>query len=176
MLRKRWLSLGLAVIGLAGCQQHSASAPGPKPDVVGAGEIGSFLPDFAVKDLQGREISSTELNGKVVIVDFWATWCGPCTKEMPGYQKLLDRYGSQGLAIVGLKSDAMADTEDPLKFAEKIGVHYPLAIATQGLTQKFGGIQGLPTTLLYDRKGILQKKVIGFEYTKTIEDELKPLL
>ena len=95
---------------------------------------------------------------------------------MPGYQRLLDRYGPQGFAVVGLKSDAMADTEDPLKFAEKIGVHYPLGVATQGLTQKFGGIQGLPTTLLYDRTGVLREKIIGFEYTEAVEVELQRLL
>jgi hypothetical protein len=95
---------------------------------------------------------------------------------MPGYQKLLDRYGAQGLVVIGLKSDAMADTENPLKFARKIGVHYQLAAATDAVTWKFGGIEGLPTTLLYDRKGVLRKKVIGFEYTNVLESELKALL
>jgi hypothetical protein len=70
----------------------------------------------------------------------------------------------------------MMDTEDPVKFAKKIGVHYPLAVATDGLKQKFGGIEGLPTTLLYDRQGILRKKVIGFEYTDAFDADLKSLL
>jgi hypothetical protein len=70
----------------------------------------------------------------------------------------------------------MADTENAPNFAKKIGVHYPLAAATDGLTQKFGGIQGLPTTLIYDRKGVLRKKIIRFEDTDAIEAELKPLL
>ena len=70
----------------------------------------------------------------------------------------------------------MRDTEDPVQFAKRIGVRYPLAVATDELTQKFGGIEGLPTTMLYDRQGILRKKVIGYEYTETIESELKPLL
>jgi len=95
---------------------------------------------------------------------------------MPGYQKLVDRYGNKGFVVVGLKSEAMADTEDPIKFVKKIGVRYPLAVATDALTQKFGGIEGLPTTLLYDRKGVLRKKIIGFEYTDILESELKPLL
>ena len=91
-------------------------------------------------------------------------------------QKLLDRYGAQGLAVVGFKFDTMMDTEDPTKFAEKIGVRYPLAVATDDLKQKFGGIEGLPTTMLYDREGILRQKVIGFEYTQSFEANLKPLL
>jgi cytochrome c biogenesis protein CcmG/thiol:disulfide interchange protein DsbE len=134
------------------------------------------MPDFSVKDFQGREISSADLRGKVVLIDFWATWCQPCKKEMPGYQRLVDRYGSRGFAVVGFKSDIMRDVEDPNVFAKKIGVHYALAIATDDLTKKFGGIEGLPTTMLYDRQGILRKKVIGFEYTDTFEADLKPLL
>jgi thiol-disulfide isomerase/thioredoxin len=176
MLRKRLLFLSLAAVGFAGCNQHSASPPKPKENVIAAGEIGSRLPDFSVKDLQGRGISSADLRGKVVLIDFWATWCQPCKKEMPGYQRLLDRYGSRGFAVVGFKFDTMMDMEDPVAFAKRIGVRYPLAVATADLKQKFGGIEGLPTTMLYDRQGILRKKVIGFEYTGIIESELKPLL
>jgi hypothetical protein len=95
---------------------------------------------------------------------------------MPGYQKLAERYGSRGFAVIGFKFDTMADSEDPVQFAKKMGVHYPLAVAPDELKQKFGGIEGLPTTLLYDRKGILRKKVIGFEYTEAFESELKALL
>jgi thiol-disulfide isomerase/thioredoxin len=178
MLRKCLSFLSLAVMGLVGCNQHSTSSPQPQPKehAVAVGEIGSRLPDFSVKDLQGREISSADLRGKVVLIDFWATWCQPCKKEMPGYQKLTDRYGSRGLTVVGFKFDTMPDVEDPVLFAGKIGVRYPLAVAADDLKQKFGGIEGLPTTLLYDRQGVLRQKVIGFEYTDTIESELKPLL
>ena len=174
MLRKPLLFLSLAAVGLVGCNQHPTSRLLPKQDVIAAGEIGSRLPEFSVKDLQGREISSADLRGKVVLIDFWATWCQPCKKEMPGYQKLLDRYSSRGLEVVGFKFDTMKDMEDPVQFAERIGVRYPLAVAADDLKQKFGGIEGLPTTLLYDRQGILRQKVIGFEYTDIIESELKP--
>lgn len=176
MLRIRPLFLCLAAVGLAGCNQHLASLPQPKEAVIAAGEIGSRLPDFSVKDLQGREISSADLRDKVVLIDFWATWCQPCKKEMPGYQKLVDRYGPRGFAVVGFKFDTMKDIEDPVQFAKKLGVRYPLAVAADDLKPKFGGIEGLPTTLLYDRQAILRKKVIGFEYTNVIESELKPLL
>jgi thiol-disulfide isomerase/thioredoxin len=176
MFRKSVLFLVLAALGLAGCNQHSVSPPQRKEKVIAAGEIGSRLPDFSVKDLQGREISSADLRGKVVLIDFWATWCQPCKKEMPGYQKLLDRYGSGGFVVVGFKLDTMKDVEDPVLFARKIGVRYPLAVAGDDLKEKFGGIEGLPTTLIYDRKGILRYKVIGFEYTEVIESEVKPLL
>jgi hypothetical protein len=88
----------------------------------------------------------------------------------------LDRYGSRGFAVVGFKFDTMMDTEDPVLFAKEIRVRYPLAAAANDLKEKFGGIQGLPTTMLYDRQEILRRKIIGFEYTDVIESELKPLL
>ena len=175
-LRQCLFFLSLAGLVLAGCNQHPASSAQPKQTVIAAGEIGSQLPEFSVKDLQGREISSADLRGKVVLVDFWATWCQPCKKEMPGYQKLLNLYGSRGFAVIGFKFDNMMDMEDPAQFAKKIGVRYPLAVAPDDLKQKFGGIDGLPTTMLYDRQGILRQKVVGFEYTGVIESAVKPLL
>src|SRR5579864_59010 len=176
MLKKVLLFVSLTALGLMGCEQQSASVGQATTNVIAAGEPGSGLPDFNVKDLQGHEISSTGLRGRVVLIDFWATWCQPCKKEMPGYQKLAERYGSRGLVVIGFKFDTMADTEDPVQFARKIGVRYALGVASEELKQKFGGIEGLPTTLLYDRKGILRKKVIGFEPTETFESALKPLL
>lgn len=174
MLRQ-YLPLGLCLIGFVACNQHSAS-PAQAPQPVATGEIGSSLPDFSVKDLQGHPLSSSALRGKVVLVDFWATWCQPCKKEMPGYQSLADRYGSNGFIVIGFKFETMPDMEDPVQFAKGIGVHYPLAVATDDLKQKFGGIEGLPTTMLYDREGVLRLKVVGFEYTANIESALKPLL
>lgn len=176
MLKGCLVFLSLAGLGIAGCDQHPANAPQPKQEAITAGVIGSRLPDFTTNDLQGRPISSAEFRGKVVLVDFWATWCQPCKQEMPGYQKLADRYGSRGFAVIGLKFDTMMDMESPLEFVTRIGVRYPLAVATADMKKKFGGIEGLPTSMLYDRQGILRYKVIGFEYTNVIESELERML
>lgn len=177
MLRKALLLIlafvGLAFVGLFWWQLES---PPKHTKRVLAGEVGSSLPEFSVKSMLGDTVSSADLDGKVVLVDFWATWCQPCKKEMPGYQKLEDEYGAHGFVVVGFKFDNMPDMEDPLQFAKGIGIHYPLAVATDGLKQKFGGIEGLPTTMLYDRRGVLRVKIIGFEYTDNIEQALKPLL
>src|SRR5437870_12821449 len=101
MPRKRLLFLslaflGLAAVGLVGCNQHSASPPQPKKDVIAAGDIGSRLPDLSMKDLQGRDISSTDFRRRWVLIDFWATWCQLRRKEMPAYPKLLDHYVAGG--------------------------------------------------------------------------------
>ncbi len=176
MLKAWQFYLMLIVAGLAGCKEHPASSFQPTPASRPTNISVARLPEFSVTDFKGHQISSADLRGKVVLIDFWATWCQPCKKEMPGYQKLANRYGSQEFVVVGFKVNFMKDTEDPAAFARKIGVRYPLVIATDKLTQKFGGIEGLPTTMIYDRQGILRKKIIGFEYTDVIESALKPLL
>src|SRR5262250_507726 len=156
MLRQCVFYMFLAASGLAGVEQTPASPVAPEVAAIKAGEIGSRLPDFFTRDLRGRGISSADLRGKVVLVDFWATWCQPCKKEMPGYQQLLNRYGARGFVVIGFKFETMRDMEDPVQFARKMGVQYPLAIATEDLKQRFGGIEGLPTTMLYGRDGILR--------------------
>lgn len=176
MLSRFVLGLSLGLLGLAGCSQHPASSSPLKAASIAAGEIGSRLPEFSVEDLKGQRISSDGLRGKVVLIDFWATWCQPCKKEMPGYEQMLERYGPQGFAVVGFKFDTMKDTEDPVQFAKRLGVRYPLAVATDAVKQKFGGIEGLPTTMIYDRQGVLRQKIIGFEYTEAVDELLKPLL
>lgn len=176
MPKQSLLVLSLAAVWLVAPLPRAAFPGDAKPATIQPGEIGSQLPEFSVKDLRGHEISSTQFRGKVVLIDFWATWCQPCKKEMPGYQALLNRYRSRGFAVVGFKFDTMADSENPLSFARRMGVRYPLAVATGELKQKFGGIEGLPTTMLYDRQGILRQKIIGFEYTDVVASEVKALL
>ena len=165
------LVLAACSVGVAAAERlQGREAPVP------AGEINSRLPPFSVRDLRGHTISSADFRGKVVLVDFWATWCEPCKKEMPAYQRLADRYGPQGLVVIGFKMTDMADTENPARFAHRIGVRYPLAVASIELIKEFGGIEGLPTTLLYDRQGKLVKKVIGFEYSEAFEAAVKAAL
>jgi thiol-disulfide isomerase/thioredoxin len=170
------LTLCLALLPAAGCDHQSPVAVRSEEAAPKPGEIGSRLPHFQTTDLNGHALSSDDFRGKVVLIDFWATWCQPCKREMPGYQKLLDRYGSRGFVVVGFKFDTMMDMVNPTTFAKNIGVHYPLAIASEGIKGEFGGIDALPTTMIYDRRGILRYKVLGFEYTDAVESVLKPLL
>jgi thiol-disulfide isomerase/thioredoxin len=173
----RFLLILILPLGVfVACKGQSDRPTQQKKSSVSPGQIGSTLPSFTSVDLNGRKLASADLKNKVALIDFWATWCAPCRQEMPGYQKLLDQYGSQGLVVIGFKADMMADTEDPVRFARELGIRYPIAVGSEEIRNKFGGIQGLPTTYIYDRQGILQVKVVGFEYTGTIEQRIKPLL
>jgi cytochrome c biogenesis protein CcmG, thiol:disulfide interchange protein DsbE len=179
-LKPGWFCAAI-LLGLVGCSRYPTSSvqhseASASPSWAAVGEIGSHLPDFQVTDFEGKQISSKSLRGKVVLVDIWATWCQPCRKEMPGYQKLFDRYGSRGFVVIGLKSNMMRDTAKPMQFAKEIGIHYPLVSASSELIAKFCKLEGLPTTMVYDRQGLLRKKVIGFDYVENFESAVKPLL
>ena len=125
-----------------------------------------------MKDSTGREVSSTQCRGKVVLLDFWATWCAPCKQEMPGYETLYRRYKDRGLAVVGIAADS--DPRLVSRFGKKLRISYPLLV--NGMDVQRYGVEGLPTTILVDRNGLVTKKVVGFEYTAVIERDLRGII
>ena len=154
----------------------AATAPTPPPPSLG--EVGAHLPDLRLTEISGRPVPPGELRGKVLLIDYWAPWCMPCEKEMPGYQRMQDKYRERGLLVLGIVFDpGMSMGEETAEhFARRIHIRYPLIQDSPALQKQFGGIQGVPTTYLFDREGILRYKVIGFEHSETIEKALQPLL
>ena len=128
--------------------------------------------EFDLKDTAGHEVSSAQFKGKVVLLGFWATWCAPCKREMPGYETLYRRYKNRGLAVVGIAADS--DPRVVAGSAEKLGITYPLLV--NGMDVQRYGVEGLPTTMLVDSAGLVRKKVVGFEYTSVIEGDLREIL
>lgn len=133
---------------------------------------GQPLPAFRFVDVTGREHSPESLRGSVVLLDVWASWCGPCRAEMPEFQQLQARYGAQGLRVLGVSIDITAG--DAAKFARQLGVTYPI-IHKPDIMDEWG-LQGLPTTFIIDRAGVIRRIVIGFEYPDEFEQSIRDLL
>ncbi len=132
-------------------------------------------PRWTVTDLEGREWSDETLKGKVVVIDFWATWCAPCVHEIPGYITLQEKHRERGLVVIGVSMDRRGrEVVEP--FAKRLGINYPLALATPEVLAALGGVDVLPTTLLIDREGRVRHRKVGAMATEDYEKLLLPLL
>jgi thiol-disulfide isomerase/thioredoxin len=134
-------------------------------------------PAFALESVDGTRFSSKVLEGKVVLVDFWATWCQPCVAEIPQWNELYTRYQGKGLLVVGLtiRSGWASDIKPD---AEKFKIAYPVVVGNEEVEKGFGGIWGFPTTFLLNRKGEIYKKYTGTYPQKQtqIEADIQKLL
>ncbi|HUO26274.1 MAG TPA: TlpA disulfide reductase family protein [Candidatus Aquilonibacter sp.] len=134
-----------------------------------------MAPDFTLQSLDGRSMKLSDFRGKTVLLNFWATWCGPCKIEMPWFVELQKQYGSQGLQIVGVAMDD-ASKEDIAKFAKDMGVNYPILIGKESVGDEYGGVPALPESFFIDRDGKVVDKIIGLEGKAEIESTIKKTL
>ncbi|HWW13452.1 MAG TPA: cytochrome c biogenesis protein CcdA [Candidatus Dormibacteraeota bacterium] len=135
----------------------------------------TVAPDFSLESLDGPTMRLSDLRGKAVLLNFWATWCGPCKIEMPWFVDLQKKYGSQGLQIVGVAMDD-ASKDDIAKFAKDMGVNYPILIGKEAVGDQYGGVPALPETFLIGRDGKIVDKIIGLRGKSEIEDSIKKAL
>lgn len=147
-----WIVVLVVVVRRLGPQVRSVMSAG--------GDLG-HMPPFAVETLGGDSLKAEDLLGKVVLVNFWATWCAPCRVEMPGFDRVYQDYQAEGFAILGFATDR--EGRAPVEaFLTEHNISYPVALAPPGLSQAFGGLQGLPTSFLIDRGGVVRHRVFGF--------------
>ncbi|MDP8207580.1 MAG: TlpA disulfide reductase family protein [Candidatus Electryonea clarkiae] len=132
-------------------------------------------PEWVMPDLQEKEIFSSEFLGKVVILDFWDTWCPPCRKEIPGFVELQDKYSDKGLVVIGA-AFGREGGDKVRAFAKKYKINYPTTFATPKVMQMFGGIQSIPTTFIIDRKGLVRGMHVGYVKKEVFEKEILALL
>ena len=132
----------------------------------------SAAPEFRLKDIDGRAVSLSDFRGKVVILDFWATWCPPCRREIPDLISLQTQYKARGLQIVGVA----LDEPDKVKgFAQYTGMNYPVLLGNDDVSALYGGISGIPTTFIIDRNGKIAERFIGFTERSVFEAGIKNL-
>ena len=137
--------------------------------------IGNVAPDFELPELNGKKLKLSDLRGKAVLLNFWATYCGPCKIEMPWFVELQKEYGPQGFEIVGIAMDD-ASTEDIAKFTKEMGVNYPILLGKESVGESYGGVGVLPTTFFIDRDGKLIAREFGLQSRSVFVDHIKKAL
>lgn len=133
-----------------------------------------LAPDFALTDLNGNTVKLSDYKGNVIILDFWATWCGPCRRGIPEFIELQDEYGEDNLTILGISVD-QGDLSVVPAFADKYGINYPVLYANHDVQRKYGPIRSIPTAFIIDKEGRVRDMAIGLRpksYFKRTIDSL----
>jgi peroxiredoxin len=141
----------------------------------GNAQMNGIAPDFTLQSLDGKTVRLSDFRGKPVVLNFWATWCGPCKIEMPWFVDLQKQYGPAGLQFLGVAMDD-ASTKDIAEFAESMKVNYPILVGKESVGDAYGGVQFLPETFYIDRNGKVVDKAFGLKGRGEIEDAIKKIL
>lgn len=158
----------------AGVKTEEQSAK-PSADEATAGQDFESAPSFTLKDLDGNDVSLSDFEGKLVILDFWATWCPPCVMEIPHFIELYEQYKDRGFAMVGISLDR--EGIDVVRaFAQKHDMNYPILMSDGQVAQAYGGINSIPTTFILDSAGNIRRKYVGYRDKSVFEADIKEFL
>jgi cytochrome c biogenesis protein CcmG, thiol:disulfide interchange protein DsbE len=132
-------------------------------------------PNFKLATMDGKTVELKSLAGKAVVVNFWATWCGPCRREIPGMIRVYEKYKDKGFEIVGISLDR-GGWKDLKPFLAKSPIPYPIVLGGEAEAKAYGGIEGIPTTFFVDRKGNIVSKTVGSMEEADFEKAVKSIL
>jgi thiol-disulfide isomerase/thioredoxin len=135
----------------------------------------SRAPDLALRDLRGRTVRLSDYKGKVVLINFWATWCPPCRAEVPDLVKIQRDYGKRGLQIIGITYPPQTDSE-VRQFIRELKINYPVALGMKETKSLFDQSETLPLTIVIDRDGNVRDRIEGILLPEEFEQKIKPLL
>jgi thiol-disulfide isomerase/thioredoxin len=163
---KRLLTLGLCIGWVFLLPHCSKEGKAPSP---------ALAPDFTLKTLDGQEMTLSKLKGKVVLLDFWATWCAPCRAAIPHLINLQKTYQEKGVEVIGMNMDK-GDVETVRRFVKSMDIPYPITLTPEEVSRNYG-VTGLPTTILIDKEGRIRQKLLGFtsEISKQITSTIVEL-
>jgi cytochrome c biogenesis protein CcmG/thiol:disulfide interchange protein DsbE len=187
-MRMRWIVAAVGAIGLAAvtvttlmpwtqtaqehadADRHAISAEACPADAAPA----NF--DFTLKDVNGKNVSLSDYKGKVILLDFWATWCAPCKVEIPGFIDFQNRFGSDGFQVIGVSVDDTPDLLTP--YIEEMKINYPIlqGLGRDDILEAYGPVIGLPTTVLISREGRVCATHSGLTAKEVFEEQIKALL
>jgi thiol-disulfide isomerase/thioredoxin len=170
--------LALVVVALVAAAMlyfgfHMARRSGSQPSAYMGKSTAA--PDFTLESLDGKNVRLSDLRGKAVLLNFWATWCGPCKIETPWLVELQKQYGSQGLQVIGVAMDD-SGKDDIEKFAKDMGVNYPVLLGKEAVGEAYGGVPALPESFFIGRNGKIVDRIIGLKARGEIEDAIKKAL
>lgn len=170
---KRLLAVG--VVMMAFCSIHSAFSGAKTTPGGSAADDAKAAPDFSIPDLAGGMVKLSDYKGRVVILDFWDTWCPPCKKGIPDFIALYEENKDKGFVVIGL-AFGREGKDKVIQFVKDKGITYPIVIATEQVENDYGPIDGIPTTVVIDKKGKIVERYVGFTEKSEFERVIEPLL
>lgn len=166
----------LFFVALSGCQkENQARTKSAAENVTHIRGDENKAPDFTLPNVAGEKVSLSDFKGKIVIVDFWATWCPPCRRGIPDLIEIQNEYKDK-VAVIGISLDRENTKAGVPAFVEKMGINYPILYFTDKVINDFGGVNAIPTTFIIDRKGIIVNKMVGLYPKSEYEKQLKNLI
>jgi peroxiredoxin len=159
--------VALCLLGLYIASRRTAHRPRPTAS-------GNLAPDFTVTDIDNHKLSLADYKGKVVLLDFWATWCAPCRTEIPHFVEMQNKYGPDGFQVIGISMDD--DAQPVREFYRQYKLNYPVAVGDDKLAERYGGVLGLPVNFIIDREGRIHAKYLGATDVSVFDQEVKTLL